>query len=94
MTTSKSGRKPEKTLSHFRRITTIKDQIFWVADDGDGPVFARWDGPGHPLMLSIGSAFYSATSAAELRVLATDSDAEAILRWFEKEAEHESSQAQ
>lgn len=94
MATNKSWRKPEKTLSHFRRITTIGDQIFWVADDGDGPVFARWDGPGHPLMLSIGSAFYSATSAAEMRVLATDSDAEAILRWFEKEAEHESSQAQ
>lgn len=90
----KGFRKQEKTLSHFHRITTLGNQIFWVADDGDGPVFARWDGPGQPLMLSLGSAFYSATSSAEMRVLATEADAEAILRWFEKEAEHESSQAQ
>jgi len=90
----KAAKQQQKTLSMFHRITTLKHQIFWVADDGDGPVFARWDGPGHPLMLSLGSAFYSATSAAEMKVLATEADAEAILRWFEKEAEHESSQAQ
>lgn len=94
MAKGKAWRKPEKTLTHFHRITTLGDQVFWVADDGDGPVFARWDGPGKPLMLSLGSAFYSATSSAEMRVLATEADAEAILRWFEKEAEHESSQAQ
>jgi hypothetical protein len=91
---AKGFRKQEKTLSHFHRITTLGNQVFWVADDGDGPVFARWDGPGQPLMLSLGSAFYSATSSAEMRVLATEADAEAILRWFEKEAEHESNQAQ
>jgi len=83
-----------RELSMFRRITQIGDQVFWVADDGEGPVFARWDGPGHPIMLSIGSAFFSATTTAEMKVVATDSDAEAVLRWFEKEAEYESSRPQ
>jgi hypothetical protein len=88
------AKRKARELSMFRRITTIGDQVFWVADDGEGPVFARWDGPGHPLMLSIGSSFFSATTTAEMKVLATDSDAEAILRWFEKEADYESSRPQ
>lgn len=88
------AKRKARELSMFRRITKIGDQVFWVADDGDGPVFARWDGPGHPIMLSIGSAFFSATTTAEMKVVATDSDAEAILRWFEKEAEYESSRPQ
>jgi hypothetical protein len=45
-------------------------------------------------MLSIGSSFFSATTTAEMKVLATRADAEAILRWFEKEAEYESSRPQ
>jgi len=88
------AKRKARELSMFRYLTTIGDQVFWVADDGEGPVFARWDGPGHPIMLSIGSAFFSATTTVEMKVVATRSDAEAILRWFEKEAEHESSRPQ
>jgi hypothetical protein len=81
-------------LGKFRRITTLGNQVYWLADDGEGPVFARWDGPGQPLMFSLGSSFYNAQSSAEMNVLATESDVENVLLFIEKEADHESKQAQ
>jgi hypothetical protein len=45
-------------------------------------------------MFSLGSTFYNAQSSAEMNVLATESDVENVLLFIEKEADHESKQAQ
>ena len=77
------------TSVRFRRLPRVDSGTFWIGypKGSDSPIWIRWAGPGHGLMISIGSMFVPMESDVAQAAYAKMMDAEKAIRQFEKEVE-------